>query len=424
MNFKEEFDELIRLEAELRRLARLPIKYEAAWLDVYRLLKPIRTGRAILLESKTIGSRPTLEFYLGRGFMAGHANQHRKRDILLDSAWLRRRVEEMLDMNIFDYLRSRLDFILEKCRKSIRSDLEYLLLNPPVFPKIEPITITANDVQFIRGKLYYHLEEAKIQLIISSSTSEIYLKVMHPDRRRHPDLWFFIQPGDFWDPGLRRAVEEVLRRGIDMLQRMQASDFDEKMQRLTGILKIKKLAKTLTFGGPRLTFPIEIESFRNCGFTGRIIYDGESRPISVTWYTTAWTYRIHVCLGDFCDGFFLSDYDELEKALMDIASAAWKFDFLKLFCGVVSFRTSHEKLSRLYEYNGTLDEAACPELLGTMFRSAAHQPRRWPGLLEDLGDAIEILEKALGESMERWRGRLSDLKLRWMARNFTSRLEV
>ena len=161
------------------------------------------------------------------------------------------------------------------------------------------------------------------------------------------------------------------------------------------------------------SLPIEITEFTYRGFHGWLKVGDEKRAIRVNFFPSAWTYCFGVCLEDVI--VYLSNAEALTRFLLDLSTAAWKFDFVKYFGFIVHCRTSLEWLKEIYRRGRVLDENWALDLLATMYRSLAHQ-RGEVYKLEIFKKAIRLLEERLGRPLIEWQRKAERLRLRWLAR--------
>ena len=244
--FQEEFRRLIALIEELEGIIKAIEEYSELWVKAYEALKPIRSGKPIVLWQGTYepypGNSQEVYVYMGTGFLCRWEYWERGKDLFSEDSYsapyFRNRVEELLKMPILDFLHQNLDIILEKCRASIRDDLEFLLRHPPLPIKLNEVSIEAEDIAIIQGRVILSYPRARLSVASSWRGPELTLKYTDQE-------YWTLSPRDFWNANLRAALLQLLEKTLETWKSQLPSDFYDNIKRLKEIIKIRKLARLL-----------------------------------------------------------------------------------------------------------------------------------------------------------------------------------
>lgn len=432
-NFEDEFKRLTKLNKEIDEILKTIDDYPELWCAAYEALKPIRSGKPVVLWQGTYeaytGASQQVFLYMSTGFLCKWEYWERGKDLFIEegysTSYYRNRIEELLKIPIFDFLRQNLDIILEKCRASIREDLEFLLKHPPlpIKSELKTVSVEAEDIAIIRGWQILKYPQAKLEVTSSFSGLKLVLKAPGIEGMEGIDGFWVLGPTDFWNSNLRIALIQLLEKTLETWSSQLPIDFYDNIKRLKEIVELRKLARLLRNSDLEvyMSITVEITGFEYNGFNGQIKVGDKRRRISLRFYPQAWVYCFGLWLEDGL--LFLTSESTLEKLLEDISTANWKFDFLRHFGYIVTTRTSSYHLKTIYCDYGRLTKEWALNLLETMYRSLAHQRGEYHKLMR-FKAAIQLLEQAFGLKMEKWCRKAENLKFRWLAHQLQTSLEV
>ena len=246
VDFEDEFRRLIELWDAINEILDAVEQYPRLWIKAYEALKPIRSGKPIVLwQGHYQPADYSIIVYMGTGFLGRIDYWEKGKDLLVESdyacRWFTNRVEDLLGMPILTFLCSKIDLILEKCRAAIRDDLEFLLRNPPEPLKFKPVTVEAEDIALIRARRIFKFETVKLE-----ATANFYnLRVILEDTEGQQIPWA-IESTDFWNAELRAALLRLLEKTRRKWESQLPANFHENLKRLKGIIELKQLTRLLS----------------------------------------------------------------------------------------------------------------------------------------------------------------------------------